>query len=93
MKIEDKLFLVRFQPDRQSHLKITDNDVCRLKCAMKPCNYICPAKVYEWDDEDQKIILAYEGCLECGTCLYGCPYDNIDWKNPRGGFGVMYKYG
>ena len=93
MKLEDKLFLVRILPDATSHLKISLPEVCRTKCSSKPCTRFCPAKVYEWDEGKAAIGIAYEGCLECGTCLYGCPYDNIDWKNPRGGFGVMYKYG
>lgn len=93
MNLEDKLYLVRFQPDKESHLKITKDQVCRAECKHKPCTTFCPSRVYSWNHETESIITAFEGCLECGSCLYGCPYDNIDWKNPRGGFGVMYKYG
>ena len=92
MRIEDKLFLVRFQPDTHSHIRLIDPDRC-YECEKRPCTYVCPAKVYQWDERERKIKIAYEGCLECGTCIYADPYDNIDWKNPRGGFGVMYKYG
>lgn len=93
MKVEEKLFLDRFQPDRKSHLGITNPDVCWKVCKNKPCTVFCPAKVYEWVDGVNVIHISYEGCLECGTCLYGCPHDNIDWGNPRGGFGVLYKSG
>ncbi|TGE30975.1 4Fe-4S ferredoxin, partial [Desulfosporosinus sp. Sb-LF] len=26
-------------------------------------------------------------------CLIGCPFGNINWKYPRGGFGVSWKNG
>lgn len=90
--LEDKLFLNRYQADKHSHLKIKDREVCK-HCETKPCTYICPAKVYAWNDKDEIIETAYEGCVECGTCRYGCAHDNIDWRNPRGGFGIAYKYG
>jgi len=91
--LEDKLFLNRYQADKESHLKIRDPQVCLVDCQDKWCTFICPAKVYEWNKEEQAIVTAYEGCLECGTCRYGCLFGNILWTNPRGGFGVMYKFG
>ncbi|KJS20820.1 MAG: 4Fe-4S ferredoxin [Clostridiaceae bacterium BRH_c20a] len=92
MRLEDKLFLNRYQSDKHSHLRITDRDAC-LKCDFKPCTYICPSKVYAWSEEENKILTAYEGCVECGSCRYACPPHVIDWRNPRGGFGIQYKFG
>lgn len=93
MTIENKLYLVRFKPDDESHLKVVDPEVCRQKCPGKSCSVFCPANVYTWNEVEQRINIAHEGCLECGTCFFGCPNDNISWKNPKGGFGVMYKFG
>ena len=93
MTIENKLYLVRFKPDDESHLKVVDPEVCRQKCSGKSCSVFCPANVYTWNEVEQRINIAHEGCLECGTCFFGCPNDNISWKNPKGGFGVMYKFG
>ncbi len=90
--LEDKLFLNRYETDKHPHLRIIDREIC-LKCESRPCTYICPARVYVWNEKDRIIETAYEGCVECGTCRYGCAHDNIDWRNPRGGFGIMYKYG
>lgn len=90
--LEDKLFLNRYQVDKESHLKIIDQKKCQ-DCQDKPCTYICPAKVYAWNEQAAIIETAYEGCVECGTCRYGCAHDNIKWRNPRGGFGILYKYG
>ncbi|MCL4459685.1 MAG: 4Fe-4S dicluster domain-containing protein [Chloroflexi bacterium] len=93
MKIEDKLYLDRFKPDEQSHLIIIDQEKCRTTCVAqnRPCTHFCPAQVYKW--EEDKITVAFEGCLECGACRIGCPFSNIDWRYPRGGFGVQYKFG
>lgn len=91
MKLDDKLYLIRFNTDKQSHIKILDQEAC-LQCEDMPCTRICPAHVYHWDEEEKRIAVGYEGCLECGTCRVGCP-DNIEWDYPRGGFGVSWKNG
>ncbi len=88
MNIDDKLYLNRYIIDQFSHLAIKDQQVC-TDCKDKPCLTFCPARVYEWKDEH--IVVGYEGCLECGACRVGCPYDNVDWVYPRGGFGVQFR--
>ena len=89
--IEDKLYLNRFITDNESHLKIRDPKVCLKECKDKPCTFTCPAQVYSW--EEDRILVAYEACIECGTCRYSCPPGNIQWNYPRGGFGVQWKFG
>lgn len=91
-EIERKLYLLRFQADTESHLEIIDQETCR-RCPEKWCNYICPSAVYEYDDAAGRNLVAYEGCVECGTCRVGCPYRNIAWRYPRGGYGVQHRYG
>lgn len=92
MKIEEKLFLDRYVVDEDNpHLKIRDQELCQ-KCEKKQCLYACPAGVYTWDGK--QITVAYADCLECGTCRVICrEKNNIDWKYPRGGYGVSYKFG
>jgi len=91
MKLEDKLFCDRFIVDNQAHLKIKDQANCKL-CDQKQCTTVCPSHVYSWDGE--KLHVSFEDCLECGTCRIVCQeFNNIDWKYPRGGFGVMFKFG
>ena len=41
----------------------------------------------------KKLVVSYENCIECGAARMLCPYNNIEWHPPRGGFGVSYKYG
>lgn len=89
VNIDDKLFLNRWKPDHESHLVIVDESVCAEKCAGKDCTVFCPARVYEW--RDGRIAIGYEGCLECGACRIACPHGNIQWRYPRGGYGVQFK--
>lgn len=88
--IEDKLFLVKYKPDKESHIEI---DQEKFKAdPLKAVLFICPAKVYELKDETGECMVAFENCLECGTCRVAC-IEYVLWKYPRGGFGVQYRFG
>jgi ferredoxin like protein len=40
------------------------------------------------------VTLITDGCLECGTCRVICTeYRNVEWEYPRGGFGILFKFG
>lgn len=88
--VEDKLFTLKFKPDEHSHLEIKDQEACK-NCARKACTTFCPAQVYKY--EDDKLMVSYENCLECGCCRIACSQQNINWRYPRGGFGVTFRYG
>lgn len=91
MKIEDRLAVNERRPGRESHLTIEDGSKC-AGCE-KPCTILCPAVTYVWSEEQQKILISYENCLECGACRAFCPCSVIKWKNPFGNTGVCYRYG
>jgi len=91
MSLEDKLYLDRFNVEEEPHLVIRNQDVCLKECRDQPCLYFCPAGVYKL--EEGRIGVAYEGCLECGSCRIGCPHLNIEWRFPTGGYGVRHKFG
>ena len=88
--LEEKLFTLGFRPDEESHLHIKDPELC-TQCEGHPCTTLCPVEAYKLEGDD--ITVSFEGCLECGSCRIGCPHDNIEWRYPRGGFGVTYKQG
>lgn len=92
--VDDMLMPLKYYVDEdQSHLWIIDEKVCE-KCQHKPCLYFCPVSVYcLCGDCKDKVQISYQACIECGSCRVGCPYSNIGWKHPRGGFGVAYKFG
>ena len=35
----------------------------------------------------------HEGCMGRGACEITCTLVSVKWNNPRGSFGVKYKYG
>lgn len=89
--LPEKLFLLKFRVDSTNHL-ILNKDTC-WECDERSCLVVCPSDVYKWDEGGKEITVSYEGCLECGTCRLVCKEGAIDWKNPRGGFGVSYRFG
>jgi len=90
MPIDAKLGLDVFKVDKQAHIVI-DQKKCK-KCRDDFCLYICPANLYSRAPNGD-ILVNFEGCLECGTCRIVCEHCGIDWKNPRGGFGVQLRFG
>lgn len=91
MSIDDKLSKVKYVTDKTSHLKV-NTELCK-NCKLKPCTFICPAGVYEWNEDENKLIVNYENCLECGACRIACEKKCIEWHYPKGTCGVTYKFG
>ncbi len=94
--VEAKLGLLDWKKHPETHIKLRKTGAeapCASECENKPCVTICPAKVYEWEPEQKKVMLAYENCIECGACRMLCPFDNIECDWPGGGHGIKYKFG
>lgn len=87
--LDEKLYTLKFKPDIYSHLK-PDSEMCQ-KCVNRVCETVCPAHVYEWQEDEGKLIVNFENCLECGACRIACPYNAIDWQYPKGTCGVTFK--
>jgi ferredoxin like protein len=92
MEVDEKLALDAFKNDSESHIRIK-HEICRTRCNRRYCLYVCPAKLYRYDEELDEIQVEFAGCLECGTCRVGCRYEAVEWGYPRGGYGVRYRYG
>ena len=91
LTLDKRLALVSFAKDPEPFI-VVNTELCH-QCERKPCLYICPAQVYNWQDQ-----LAYniEGCLETGACLVVCHKlgaKAITWKYPAGGKGATFKQG
>lgn len=92
LSLDYRLSLDKYELDEQSHITV-DQSRCQV-CAQKPCLTVCPAEVYR--QVKHKIVVAYENCLECGACEIACDTGGeggIDWRYPRGGFGIIFRYG
>lgn len=92
LTVDDKLGLVKFEHDEEPFITV-ETKLC-ASCADKPCLYVCPSKVYQWENGG----MAYntEGCIELGACVVVCSKIGrgaIRWSYPRGGHGVEFKFG
>ena len=86
----------RHDEDQPCHLKVLEPNVCVDRCAEEygnPCQYFCPAAVYEMVKEGtgQKLKINFANCVHCKTCDIADPYQIIDWTVPEGGGGPNYE--
>jgi ferredoxin like protein len=89
VNIDAKLSHNLFRIDEEPHI-IIDEDICNSVCTSRMCLVVCPADLYEMN-EGGRIIVNWEGCLECGACMICCDNRALSWEYPRGGFGVQYR--
>ena len=88
--LEEKMGTVRFKVDGEPHIKV-NGEVCREKCTLHHCLYVCPAYLFVLLD-DGNILFNYEQCFECGSCYVACNQEGaIEWSYPRGGYGVTFR--
>ncbi|HYW66457.1 MAG TPA: electron transfer flavoprotein-ubiquinone oxidoreductase, partial [Candidatus Dormibacteraeota bacterium] len=86
----------RHDEDQPCHLKVRDLNICATRCAEEygnPCQYFCPAAVYEMAKEGGalKLKINAANCVHCKTCDIADPYQIIDWVVPEGGGGPNYE--
>ena len=90
--IDDFLMALKyFIDEHEAHIQIISPEEC-VNCESKGCLYFCPVGAYR-EQEDGHVLIAYQSCIECGSCRVMCPKANVRWKYPRGGYGVSYKFG
>ncbi len=86
----------RHDEDQPCHLHVLDPNICSDRCVREygnPCQYFCPAAVYEivTEKEVSKLKINFANCVHCKTCDIADPYQIIDWVPPEGGGGPNYE--
>jgi electron-transferring-flavoprotein dehydrogenase len=86
----------RHEEDQPGHLKVHDLNICSTRCVEEygnPCQYFCPAAVYEMAREGAglKLKINAANCVHCKTCDIADPYQIINWVVPEGGGGPNYE--
>jgi len=86
----------RHDDDEPCHLLVADTNICSTKCVTEygnPCQYFCPAAVYEMAEErgEKKLKINAANCVHCKTCDIADPYQIITWVPPEGGGGPNYE--
>ena len=94
VNVEEKLFQNRYRVDPgRPHIRIKQPEICSNDCVSQACTYICPASCYTAEGNGT-VTLITDGCLECGSCRVICTeHRNVDWEYPRGGHGILFKFG
>ncbi len=95
LSVSERLGADTHLTDKESHLKLSDPNLCRA-CRLKPCIAVCPAKVYEWDTAQDKLLIHFENCLELGACRIACQEMGnkaLLWEFPKGSRGVQFRFG
>ena len=86
----------RHEEDQPCHLHVLDTNICVNRCVFEygsPCQYFCPAAVYEMVEEahGRRLKINFSNCVHCKTCDIADPYQIIDWVPPEGGGGPNYE--
>jgi electron-transferring-flavoprotein dehydrogenase len=86
----------RHEEDQPCHLVVADTSICSGRCTREygnPCEYFCPAAVYEMVEEkgQRRLKINASNCVHCKTCDIMDPYQIIAWKVPEGGGGPNYE--
>ncbi len=92
VRVEDKLFFNRYLVDAgRPHIKVKPHT--KPSANLVALLSACPARCYGLTDGGQ-VEVTVDGCMECGTCrVIAEPSGDIEWSYPRGGYGVLYKFG
>ncbi len=92
INVENKLFNNRYLVDSgRPHIVIMPHETPSAE--LSALTRLCPARCYAFNDRGQ-VEVSPDGCLECGTCRVLCePKGELRWSYPRGGFGVLFKFG
>lgn len=91
-KVENKLFFNRFVVDAgRPHITVLPHE--KPSPQLRALTRLCPAGCYSENDSG-RIEISTDGCLECGTCrIVTAETGEIEWRYPRGGYGILYKFG
>ena len=86
----------RHEEDQPCHLVVLEPNICADRCVREygnPCQYFCPAAVYEMVLEKgaPRLKINASNCVHCKTCDIADPYQIINWVPPEGGGGPNYE--
>ncbi|KAL9649831.1 hypothetical protein ABK040_009644 [Willaertia magna] len=82
--------------DQPSHLRLIDPTIpvkVNLNVYGGPEQYFCPARVYEYLQDEQgkyRLQINAQNCLHCKACDIKDPTQNINWTVPEGSGGPSY---
>ncbi len=86
LKLEELLQRDVWDVDEIRHIEILDQRGLPVKALL----LLCPMGCYTTAGE--KLLMSYEGCVECGICRVLSSPHQIRWEYPRSGKGIQYRF-
>jgi len=82
--------------DQPAHLRIKASlanvpESISLQTYAAPEQRFCPAGVYEYTEDEGKLVINAQNCIHCKCCSIKMPHEYIDWTVPEGGGGPQYQ--
>lgn len=92
IRVEEKLYQNRYVVDAgRPHIRVVAHE--KPSPMLLALTKACPAGCYTLNEAGQVDVIP-DGCFECGTCRVLCEASGeLEWNYPRGGFGVLFKFG
>jgi len=50
------------------------------QCQDAPCLNVCPVKAISWDEEMARVMLDYDVCIGCRSCVAVCPFGAMSFN-------------
>ena len=91
-RVEEKLYQNRYLVDAgRPHIVVAPHDTPSKELLL--LDEALPGRVLRGQRQGQ-VEISPDGCLECGTCrVIAEPSGALTWAYPRGGYGVLFKFG
>jgi len=94
-KVTDVFYSKAKHDEEQPVHLVTNDDMVKenIKKFTAPCQYFCPAEVYELHVDKsghEELRIHAENCVHCKTCDIKSPSNAITWIPPYGGDGPEY---
>jgi len=86
LKLEDLLQRDVWDVDEARHIEVLDQRGLPIKALL----LLCPMGCYTMAGE--RLLMSYEGCVECATCRVLSNPHQIRWEYPRSGRGIQYRF-
>ena len=92
-RIEEKLFQNRYLVDAgRPHIKIAS--MTSSFSGIEIVGHHLPGRTATRRTRRARSRSLPDGCMECGTCrVVTAETGEVEWNYPRGGYGVLFKFG
>jgi len=86
LKLEELLQRNVWDVDEERHIEVIDQRGLPIRALL----LLCPTGCYTMAGD--RLLMSYEGCVECATCRVLSKPNQIRWEYPKSGRGIQYRF-